>query len=131
MAKSLVAHVDLSMLVLDLIEQLGSRVIVFHIHSHINLAGNDKADALANQGRLSSGHYSRGLDIDRTPKRPRVEPPDVAEVNFMPSSDDELEARYSKAARLSQGLQIPPQPRTPRRGKASAPPPPPSKEHRF
>ena len=72
---------------------------VFHVHSHINLAGNDKADALANQGRLSSGHYSRGLNIDKTPKRVCVEPPDVAEVDFVPSSDDELEAKYNKAAR--------------------------------
>ena len=81
---------------------------VFHVHSHINLAGNDKADALANRGHLSSGHYSRGLSIDRTPKRPRIELSDVAEIELVLSSDDELEVRYNKAARLSQGLRISP-----------------------
>ena len=48
-AGSLVAHVDLWMTVLDLIAELGARVTVFHVHSHIKLAGNDRADELANR----------------------------------------------------------------------------------
>ena len=67
-AGSLVAHADLWMLVLDLVARFRDRVTVFHVHSHINLVGNDNADALANQGQLSSKHYSRGLNIPRTPK---------------------------------------------------------------
>ena len=49
-AGSLVAHVDLWMTVLDLIAELGAGVTVFHVHSHINLAGYDRADELANRG---------------------------------------------------------------------------------
>ena len=96
---------------------------MFHVHSHINLAGNDNADALANQGCLFSKHYSRGLDIPRTPKRMRSETPEVAEIERVLSSDEELDERFSKARRLSQGLSIPPKPHVPRRQRAVNPPP--------
>ena len=74
--------------VLDLVGSLGERVTVFHVNSHINLAGNDRADALANQGCLSSEDYSRGLDVPRTRKRSWDDTPEVAEME-----------RYSPAAR--------------------------------
>ena len=43
-AGALVAHVDLWMEVLNLLDEIGDRVMVFHVFSHINLFGNDKAD---------------------------------------------------------------------------------------
>ena len=122
-AGSLVAHTDLWMLVLDLVSSLGERVTVFHVHSHINLAGNDRADALANQGRLSSELYSRGLDIPRTRKRRWADTPEVAEIEKVLSSDEELEERFIKARRLSQGLDIPPSPRDHSRRRTTTPPP--------
>ena len=66
----LVAHVDLWMEGLDLLSCIGPRVSIFHIRSHINLAGNDQADKLANQGRLKSKHYDRGILTSRLRKRP-------------------------------------------------------------
>ena len=73
---------------------------------------------------MSSEHYSRGLDIDRTPKRRRPSTPDVAEIDLILSSDEELEGRYRKASRLSQGLRIPPPTPEHRPRKGAAPPPP-------
>ena len=123
-AGSLVAHTDLWMLVLDLVGSLGERVTVFHVHSHINLSGNDRADALANQGRLSSELYSRGLDIPRSRKRRWPDTPEVAEIDKVLSSDEELEERFIKARRLSQGLVIPPGPKDQNRTRTATPPPP-------
>ena len=125
-AGSLVAHTDLWILVLDLVGSLGDRVTVFHVHSHINLSGNDRANTLANPGRLSSKHYSRGLDIPRTLKRRWVDTPEVAEMEKVLSSDEELEERFIKARRLSQGLDITPNPRDHRSKRTTTTPPPPT-----
>ena len=90
---SLVAHVDLSMEVLNLLDKIGDRVMVFHVFSHINLFGNDRADELANKGRLKSDLYSNALPGHRPAKRPRPNPRDVAEVELVLSSDEELDLR--------------------------------------
>ena len=104
---NLVAHADLWVTVLDLLSRLGSRVTVFHVHSHINSVGNHRADELANPGRLCSGHYARGITPNRPCKRPRPDPPDVLEVDVVLSSDEELESRYQNARRCAQHLRIP------------------------
>ena len=123
-AGSLVAHTDLWMLILDLVAALGPRLAVIHVHSHINLDGNDRADALANQGRRLSDHYKRGLDSARTQKRPRPQPPDVAEVELVLSSDEELEERYRSARVLSRGIPIAPRAPTLSGRRSPTPPPP-------
>ena len=122
-AGSLVAHVDLWIQVLELLSLVGNRVSVFHIHSHIQLAGNDHADALANKGRLSSGHYGRGIIELRSNKRSRPDPPDVAEIDFVPSSDEELDTRLHDLSRRTSHLSMAPRPRPPKRSRLSTPPP--------
>ena len=101
-ACTLVAHVDLWMQVLDLLSRVDGKVTVFHVHSHINLQGNDKADELANKGRLMSDLYSHTLAPERPPKRAIHYPPDLAEVEVVLSSDEELDRRYNEARCSSQ-----------------------------
>ena len=122
-AGSLVAHVDLWVQVLELLSVVGARVTVFHVHSHIQLAGNDNADALANRGRLSSGHYSRGIIEVREKKRPQPDPPDVAEIEVVLSSDEELDARFQDLSRRTSHLPMAPRAGPPRQARANTPPP--------
>ena len=105
-AGTLVAHVDLWIQVLDLLSKLQGRVMVFHVHSHINLLGNDKADHLANKGRLKSLLYSNAMTPDRPHKKPRHQPPDIAEIDVILSSDEELDLRYREACRNTYHLHV-------------------------
>ena len=120
-AGTLVAHVDLWIEVLALLGKIGDRVMVFHVYSHINLLGNDRADKLANEARLKSDLYANALPGQRPTKRLRPNPPDVADVELVLSSDEELELRYINARR--QSLHLPPQPqrRPPVRGMTHPP----------
>ena len=119
----MVAQGDLWIEVLALVAKIGNGDMVFHIYSHINLLGNDRADKLANEGRRKSGLYANALPGQRPTKRMKPNPPDVADVELVLSSDEELELRYISARRHS--LQLPPQPerRPPFWGMTPPPPP--------
>ena len=96
--------------------------MVFHVFSHINLFGNDRADTLANEGRRKSHLYANALPGQRPTKRLRPNPPDVADVELVLSSDEELELRYINARRPS--LHLPPQPQRLPPVRGMTPPPP-------
>ena len=93
------SHIDLWLEILPLLESLGHRALVFHVHSHINLHGNDRADALANMGRESSPLFSYLLPGSSPNKRRHVEVQSVAEVFMVMSSDEELDIEYQNAKR--------------------------------
>ena len=91
------SHIDLWLEVLPLLEALGHRAHVFHVYSHINLYGNDQADALANKGRESSPLFSYLLPGASPCKRTRLDSPEVAEISVILSSDEELVLSYQSA----------------------------------
>ena len=69
------------------------------MYSHINLRGNDMADGLANEGRASSPLYVYLLPGSHPCKRRCIDVPDVAEVQVIVSSDEELDVLYRRAKR--------------------------------
>ena len=101
----LASHVDLWLQVLPLLDVLGQRASGFHVFSHINLHGNDRADALANDGRAASPLFSYLLPGTSPNKRRHIGIQDVAEVQVVMSSDEELDTFYNAAKRsfLSSG----------------------------
>ena len=72
---------------------------VFHVYSHINLHGNDRADDLANEGRASSPLYSYLLPSSDPTKRRCIDVLDVAEVHVVMSSDEQRDVLYLSAKR--------------------------------
>ena len=96
-AGKLASHVDLWLEVLPLLDALGHRAAVFHVYSHINLHGNDRADNLANEGRASSPLSSYLFPSSSPSKRRRIDIQDVPEVQVVMSSDEELDALYLSA----------------------------------
>ena len=98
-AGKLASRVDLWLEILPLLDTLGHRVSGFHVFSHINLHGNDCADTLANQGKASSPLYTYFLPGSSPTKSRHIDVQEVAEVQVVMSSDEELDSLDQAAKR--------------------------------